>query len=284
MNNPDQLILDRVPFTRQLAELGEGIYLFDAIAAPGDQVHAIIDFETTGLDTETDEVIEMGIFIFGVSQAKQVYPIAAGNWLNEPSKPITEEITQITGITQEDLAGKQIPWGEVAALLKDVTHFAAHNAGFDRKFFNRYMPGDTRPWYCTSKGGDVDWKALGYNTAGLELLTYQHGYFYDAHRAVIDCAAVYWLIHLHPEILQMVEASLAQDSIKISAFTSPIRVKDDLKERGYRWNPADKVWWLMVTGAEAAEAEIQFLESLYFNARGTAGITVIPSNLKYLGD
>lgn len=279
----DQLVLNRVPFSRQLSDLGEGTYIFNAPKNPDDQIHAIVDFETTGLDSEMDEIIEMGVFLFGVTESNETYPIAAGDWLNQPSKPISDEITSLTGITNEDLEGKKIPWGHVAALLENVTHFAAHNAAFDRKFFNRYMP-DTRPWYCTSKGGDVQWSKFGFNTAGLELLTFKSGYFYDAHRAVVDCAAVFNLITLYPEVMQQVKESLATETYKIQAFAAPMRVKDDLKKRGYRWNPDAKVWWILVSGQEALEAEFMAIENMYFNARGSAKVELIPSNLKYLGE
>ncbi len=277
-----QKILQRVPLTADVADL-QGIKFFDVARPLDGYLHAIIDFETTGLDTKFDEIIEMGIFLFFEHSSGAITSVAAANWLNEPAKPISEEITQITGITQADVAGKHIDWDEVRDFLAEVDVFAAHNADFDRKFFARYYGEDDRPWYCTSRGGDVNWKRMGYNTSGLELLTYQHGFFYDAHRAVVDCVAVFHLINLHPEILDMVKESLKTSSAKISAISAPIRVKDDLKARGYRWNPDAKVWWIKVLDT-AIEKELDFLEELYFNGRNTAGIEFIPSNLKYLGE
>lgn len=279
-----QKVFTRVPLTAELANL-EGVMILNTpFMSEKVKTHAIIDFETTGLDTKFDEIIEMGIFIFQEHPSGMLQPIMAANWLNEPSKPISAEITAITGITQEDVAGKRIDWNQVRMVLDEVDLFGAHNAAFDRKFFNRYFGQDNRPWYCTSKGGDVDWKKLGFNTAGLELLMFKHDRFYDAHRAVVDCAAVFHLIELQPNILPMVYEAMKVDSAKISAFGAPIRVKDDLKARGYRWNPEAKVWWIFVSGAAAIDSELTFLEELYFNGRNSAVVEIIPAYLKHLGE
>lgn len=65
-------------------------------------IATIIDLETMGMDAKSHEIIEIGMlsFVFtneeGIIDLHQTY-----NELNDPGKPIPEEITKITGITKE---------------------------------------------------------------------------------------------------------------------------------------------------------------------------------------
>jgi DNA polymerase-3 subunit epsilon len=56
---------------------------------------------------------------------------------DEPSIPIPPEITVITGITDEMVAGHRIDEAAVDAFVDDAVIVIAHNAGFDRKFSER---------------------------------------------------------------------------------------------------------------------------------------------------
>lgn len=283
----DTLVLHRVPWTKEFASLEGFQFLYDdryiAMQAAANNIYAIVDFETTGLDKEADEVIEMGVVLFGRSpQHPSVLEIlAVGNWMNEPSKPITEEITRITGITQADVAGKKLPLDEIKWFLGTATQFIAHNADFDRKFYARLFPEDSRRWSCTSKGGEVDWQAKGFNTSGLELLMFKNGFFYDAHRAVIDCIATLQLLICHVDVLDAIDQSANTTGYIIRAVGSPFSVKDTLKSEGYRWNGDKKVWWKQVNTDAERQIELERLEALYGGAR-YAGVDEIPRHRKYL--
>ncbi|MBD3821751.1 MAG: 3'-5' exonuclease, partial [Thiotrichales bacterium] len=101
----------------------------------GETLHkvCIIDTETTGLDTERCEIIELGYQILSFDSHGQFYEVlCAKNFLNEPKGVITPEVTQVTGLTIDDVKGHQIPWDEVVADMQEVQLIVAHNAGFDR--------------------------------------------------------------------------------------------------------------------------------------------------------
>jgi DNA polymerase III epsilon subunit-like protein len=53
---------------------------------------------------------------------------------NEPSEPIPPEITALTGITDDMVAGHRIDGATVTGFVEDAVIVIAHNAGFDRKF------------------------------------------------------------------------------------------------------------------------------------------------------
>jgi DNA polymerase-3 subunit epsilon len=97
---------------------------------------AIFDTETTGLTLPSiaplekqPRIIELGVVLVEGGEF-----LSSHNWLINPGELITEEITKITGITNNDLDGK--PTFE--ALLDEITEVfygceigIAHNAPFD---------------------------------------------------------------------------------------------------------------------------------------------------------
>ena len=52
-----------------------------------------------------------------------------------PGVDISSFITELTGITNEMVSGKHIDGSSVSEFLKDVDLIIAHNAKFDRAFF-----------------------------------------------------------------------------------------------------------------------------------------------------
>lgn len=101
----------------------------------------IFDTETTGLPLpvvapldKQPRIIEFGMIVVDGEEIHSEY-----NWLVNPGQTITEEITKITGITNEDLVG-QPSFGEIFDMIADVFSNAdaciAHNAPFDTKLVN----------------------------------------------------------------------------------------------------------------------------------------------------
>lgn len=92
---------------------------------------AVIDVETTGLDSSTDRVMEIAIIRFENGQVVDSY----GQLIN-PERPIPEDSKRITGIKDEDVQD-QPTFAEVAneihARLQDVG-IVAYNLPFDRGF------------------------------------------------------------------------------------------------------------------------------------------------------
>ena len=89
---------------------------------------AFLDLETTGTDINklgyrnSNKAISINK-IDGSSLAA----INEYESLNEPSIPISEEITKINGITNEMVAGKRIDWNLVDTLLSECHLVVAHN-------------------------------------------------------------------------------------------------------------------------------------------------------------
>ncbi len=239
--------------------------------AIGRQRGAVIDVECTGLEFEQEKVIEIGLRTFefdGQTGALQ-HLGESYSGLQDPGEPLSEEIIQLTGITDADLVGQSIDWQRVEELLSGVEVVIAHNAGFDRPFVDRHLPSNTRVWGCSLR--QVDWAGHGFNVARLEVLAIFHGFFVDAHRALEDADALLHLLsHPVPEaehtyLVELSRAAMA-DSIRFDAIRAPFHLKDLLKARRYRWNGSQRVWSREVA-ADQVEQERSWLAEAIYNGR-----------------
>src|SRR5215813_12143080 len=99
-------------------------------------VAAVVDVETTGTNPDRDKIIELGICLFEYDRQKgRIYKVLGSwEWFEDPEVQIPPEITKITGITDEVVAGRRIDDHAVNELLSRVVLVIAHNAHFDRRF------------------------------------------------------------------------------------------------------------------------------------------------------
>lgn len=236
---------------------------------------AIIDLETTGLNPEKDEIIEIGTLIVSFTNEEGVVELCfTDNQLQQPKTPISEEITRITGITNEDVAGKAVNWQMLADQLADVDLVICHNAAFDRNFMELQTPEffskliQSMAFGCSSR--DVQWRNLGYEGAKLEYLNLKMGFFYDGHRALVDCWATLNLFLQQPEAFDELKAAVRKKDYLICALNAPFDKKDELKQRRYRWSDGSgslpKSWWITVPEADY-EAEQDYLRDEIYGGR-----------------
>jgi len=227
-----------------------------------------VDTETTGLDPARDEIIELAMVPFTYGVDGEVYDVgAAFEQLRQPSKPISAEITAITGITDAMVEGQSIDPSAVAAFAAPAALVVAHNAAFDRRFLERFCEVfTTKPWACSMS--EIDWAAEGYEGTKLAYLAAGAGFFYERHRATHDChAAIALLARRHAGTgrtgLQQLLERARTPSWRIWAENSPFDFKDVLKARGYRWNGegigGPRAWYIDVP-AEQKDAELSFLK------------------------
>ena len=96
----------------------------------------VLDTETTGLSSETDRVIELGMLLFEFDPTSGlIYRVLeVFDELEDPGFPISPANTAIHHITDAMVQGKRIDDAKVERLLKGVSVVIAHNAGLDRPF------------------------------------------------------------------------------------------------------------------------------------------------------
>ena len=96
----------------------------------------VIDTETTGLDKKKDKIIEIGYVIvhFDPETGAILDVVRRFSGFEDPGFPLPENITQITGITDQDVAGQKFDDDQINADIAESDLVVAHNAGFDRGF------------------------------------------------------------------------------------------------------------------------------------------------------
>jgi DNA polymerase-3 subunit epsilon len=209
-------------------------------------VAVVLDVETTGFDPGEDAVIELAFRRLRhdaegvVTRVGRLY-----SWREDPGRPIPPDVVRLTGLTDADVAGASIDAPLATRLLAEAATIVAHNASFDLRFVERRLPGLGTPrWACSM--AEVDWPAHGFDGRKLGYLLAQCGWFHDAHSASGDVDAVVALLrHPMPDgrpALGHLLESAAEEVWRVRAVGARISLKDQLKRRGYRWDPDGKVW------------------------------------------
>ncbi|MXY61368.1 MAG: DNA polymerase III subunit epsilon [Cenarchaeum sp. SB0665_bin_23] len=213
----------------------------------------VLDCETTGLGPD-DGIIELSMVRCRYDQSGKLVTVDEElSMLQYPGRPIPPAVVEITGITDDMVRGKHIDKTRVSEILRDDPLVVAHNAKFDRPRFEQIFPSDYR-WACTMDG--ISWPMLGYASAKLGVLLQSEGWFFNAHRAMADCLAVVWLLHVVPDSLQ----TLLMPSVEV-VVEGAYEIKDTLKSRGYKYTPNGK-YWSKRFDMSKADAELDYLKPL----------------------
>jgi len=239
------------------------------------RIGIFLDTETTGLDPDSDKVIELAMVPFEFDAAGRIYRILPEyNGLNDPQMPIPEIAKQITGITDEMVKGQSIDLDAVKKMLSEAAIIIAHNARFDRPFCEDLLDEfKDISWACSI--ADINWNEEGIEGVKLEFLAYKYGFFFEGHRATIDCqAGIEILSKPLPESgelsLKRLLETARQTNIRLWAEGSPFEKKDELKKRNYRWSAGEngkrKAWYKDILEDEL-EDEMDYLnEHIYPHA------------------
>ncbi|WLC16639.1 3'-5' exonuclease [Bradyrhizobium diazoefficiens] len=233
----------------------------------------LLDTETTGLEHARDEIIELGMVKFDYTPDGRIVGVRdTFSALNEPSAPISAEVTALTGITDGMVAGHRFDDAAIAAFVDDAVIVIAHNSGFDRKFAERYWSVfEQKAWGCSAT--EINWRSHGFAGAQLGYLLNGTGFFHHAHRAVDDCHALLEVLDFvlpttgAPALALLLEIA-RRPTLRIWAEQTAFELKDSLKRRGYRWNDGSdgrpKSWFIDVDES-GLDDEIAFLRAEIYN-------------------
>lgn len=233
----------------------------------------VLDTETTGLSHTSDKIIELAMLLVQVdaNTGLPFGPVEVFEGFEDPGMPIPAVAQEVTGIRDEMVQGHRLDDALVAAMVARADLVVAHNAGFDRPFVESRFPiFAAKSWACSF--ADIDWKAAGAGSSKLSALAQDHGWFYDAHRAQVDCHALLQVlarsVPKSPATgLSHLLAASAQPSFKLRATGSPFESKDQLKARGYRWDAEAKVWFCTLADAQRLEDELAWLKAEVYGRR-----------------
>jgi DNA polymerase-3 subunit epsilon len=244
------------------AELGP----VESTSVSNDRIAVIVDTETTGLDVQRDEIIEIGMIAFSYDNAGEVGKVMGTfSALQQPTRPIPSAITQLTGISDSEVKGRQIDKLALETFLKPASLVVAHNAAFDRPMCERLSAMFAeKPWACSAT--EIDWRRFGFEGTKLVYILNQFGKYHSGHRAIDDCVALLNILRLNLSATgRSVFAELLSCARKTRyriSVVSPYELRAVLKTRGYRWHPGSpgrpRSWWIEI-GEEKQNDEMAFL-------------------------
>jgi DNA polymerase-3 subunit epsilon len=248
-----------------------------------------LDVETTGLDYKRDKIIELGIVSFEYSVDGRIFRILDEfNGYQDPGIPIPPEIAQLTGISDDMVCGQNINISEVEQYINKANLIISHNIGFDRAFLETMFPSlPQKPWACLMNG--INWKSEAIESSKLEYIAYKCGFFYEGHRAGIDClAGIHVLTQTLPKSQNLVFSTLLANSRKITfkiwAFGAPYAQKDILKRRGYKWSQtkSDKSQaWSIELEKDQVKDELEYLRSDIYGHHISLPIEIIDAYTRF---
>ena len=257
---------------------------FTRKTAEGSRIGLCLDTETTGLSHAEDRIIEIGIVAFEYNRATADIIRIDGRYagFEDPGYPLSDEVREITGITDDMVAGKAFDDDRVNGLAQQASLVIAHNAAFDRPFVEKRFPRFADlAWGCSMT--QVNWQAERITARSLEYLLYKcGGWCINAHRAMDDAEGLLGLLlgqlplSGRPIFRALLERADATTS-RVYAVGAPFDTKDLLKLRGYRWSDGSaggcKAWWRDLPH-EAEGDELAYLAGEIYPGGNTTSVVI----------
>ena len=193
----------------------------------------IIDTETTGLDENKDQVIEVGGILFDVKSRSVLSQIS----FLLPVK--TNSAEHINGIPAY-VSNISQPWEEALnfflSLVNSSDFLIAHNAEFDKKWFGKdSLPNLNKKWICSLN--DINWsfkKTLKSRPSVTDLALAFGIPVWNLHRALSDC---YYLSEVFKKCQNLEEILIKALEPKY-IYKAIVSYEDRLlaKKAGFQWN------------------------------------------------
>ncbi|MBD1832642.1 3'-5' exonuclease [Cyanobacteria bacterium FACHB-472] len=236
------------------------------LAVPQQQLHTpdrilIIDTETTDLDVNTGQVIEIGAILYSVKHQTTIAPFSIP--LPAQSNP-AEHINRIKPALLREMAAEDADWGvqTIVEMATKAQVIVAHNAEFDKKWFGlskngkSTLPtllnfrGEALPWVCTCN--DFKWPRQTRSGQSLIELAAAHDIgVFGAHRALTDCQLIAALFDRMENLQAMFDKALRPKALFKALVTYEER--EQAKQAGFRWIPERKSWERRMTVDDSKE-------------------------------
>ena len=226
-----------------------------AEAAPGDAASTllIVDTETTGLDPQLDQCLEVGVILFDVP-GRQV--LAQQSFLLPVQTNAAEAINHIPASATQ----LPQPWRPALDYLQSLLDAAdvlvAHNAAFDRQWFGLgHLPSTDKRWLCSME--DMRWPAdrqLRMRPSVRDLALAYEIPVWAAHRALTDCIYLAEVFRRCDDLEQLIERGLEPRQLMRAQVSYDNRHL--ARDAGFRWNePVKGAWARRLSEREASNLD-----------------------------
>jgi DNA polymerase-3 subunit epsilon len=235
------------------------------------RVLAMVDTETTGLDSQKHDLLEVACALYDV---KRGCMIEARSWLLHaednpmekvnglPAELLSERGRKMT--TDEDLRAME----DLARLLLRADAVVAWNAAFDQPWIETYLDRlqllppmfFARPrWVCAMN--DMEWPRYSSSRA-LSSVALAHGVpITDAHRALADVLTMVKLFSRAAELGANVAEMVAKAALPRVEYRAMVDYsgKELARGAGFRWDEGRRGWFRKYpAGFEPKEGEVPF--------------------------
>ena len=219
-----------------------------------------VDLETTGLDTQNDDIIEVGAVVWDTERKA---PVKMYSNLVKTNIPLKNEIVELTGIHEADISNWGVSLEEAISsffeISKKCQYIVAHNGKeFDKKFFDRAFK--SFPQYQVNLNWIDTMTDLPYpssiKTRKLTHLASDHNFLNPfSHRSLFDVLTMMKVFSNYPidQVLEFANSPL----VKVIAHVS-FDEKDKAKALGFRWDSNRKIWYSGMREALLNQTEFPF--------------------------
>ncbi len=215
----------------------------------------IYDCETTGVDPEKDQVIEVAGLLWSVHHESTISGFSFV--LQAEENPAVA----INGIPSALLREHGTPpvdaWKRVDAWMGRADLVIAHNAGFDRAFQERATT-MRRNWVCTQD--DIEWPRPSPSQKLTDIML-AHGLGVShAHRALVDVMSIARLFERCAELGFRPEHMLNKALRPKTRYRAHVAFATNnlAKEAGFRWSPEEKIWWRRLVPEDIPALKLRF--------------------------
>ncbi len=221
----------------------------------------ILDTETTGLDENKEEVIEIGCILFHIASRSVLSQVSFLLPVNK------NEASHINGISA-DVSNISQPWEKgldfFLSLVDSSDLIIAHNVEFDKKWFGRgKLPHLRKKWLCSLD--DINWsfkKSLKSRPSVTDLALSFDIPVWNLHRALSDC---YYLSEVFKRCDNLEELLIKATEPRY-LYKAIVSYEDRTlaKKAGFRWNsPIQGAWTRKLSENEAIKLdfEVQILNN-----------------------
>ncbi len=213
----------------------------------------ILDTETTGLDPDVDNVIEVGAILFHVSSravlTQQSFLLPTETNSAETINKIPAEVTRLSKSWEKGIEYLMV-------LLDEADVLVAHNASFDRQWFGKeQLPPVSKPWICSMD--DFTWpesRNLRPRPSVRDLALAYGVPVWSAHRALTDCIYLAEVFSRCIDLEILILHALEPRTLMIAKVSYEERHL--AKKAGFRWNdPVLGAWSKRMTFREASSLD-----------------------------
>jgi len=202
----------------------------------------ILDTETTGLNYEEHEIIEIGAILYNVptrciaSQFSTLFPCK------------NNEAEHINKIPSKLLLEKHIDFSHALfQMIKKCDAIVAHNAEFDKKFVKKIFVAEKK-WICTKD--DFKWPIQKGSNLNLINISLEMGVpVVSAHRALTDCKLIADCFSKLDDLEDRLNDALKERELYMAVIS--FDKKEIAKQEGFYFDYEFKRWIKKLTEEEA---------------------------------